>query len=68
MTFIAIVTYTFTPYMGETSGEKTKPHTVDAVSEYEAEKKIYDYYNNVKSDMHGDSYTIVGIEFFEHIK
>jgi len=67
MVYTAKVDYNFHPYMDDEVKEEYKYHTIEAISEFEAEIKIEAHYK-YKSDDHGDRYSVVGIDFFEHIK
>ena len=66
MLFIAQVDVIFYPYM-ESSKELSRNHTVEADDEDKAREKIENHYKE-KSVPHGDGYSVVGIDIFEHIK
>jgi len=66
MTYTAKVSYNFHPYMDHEVKEESKYHTIEATSEFEAERKINTHYSR-KGDDHGDGYSVTEVEFFEHI-
>lgn len=60
------VRYRISEYMEDDTIIKEKMFTVDAITDGDAEQKVYDYFKN-KSDVYGTYYEVLDCDSIEHI-